>query len=379
MTFLKILQNISKDMRISIITKYTQELTLSVMAIGILGLIVTTGTTIRQADKESILTIKVEDRVADIDWHPSEPILAAAIKHKIFLFNTNQGTLQDDFWSSGFVDVKTIHWSPAGSNLAILGNTIRNQVYANELVVWDTAQSIELYQISGMSITSFAWNPTGSLFAITATYDDGEDHVMQVIDSQSGEALITLNVYQLLGSPSIDGTSNAAVIWTDPDTLINVYQKGYVVRISFRGTIEQEGFYGLGQDESLWLGGEGKVDHSLSLNSITSQLAITGFHNPNHYSIWIWDLPTANLETIIEDHTGPIKTIQWSPNGSYLASGSTDGSVRIWSSDKFDNIFILEHDDVVTSLSWSPDSQYLASGSWDSTIRIWDIPTGSDK
>jgi len=120
-------------------------------------------------------------------------------------------------------------------------------------------------------------------------------------------------------------------------------------------------------------------------------------------------------------HEETVRSVVYSPDGRLLASGSADGTVRIWntltgeetmaplqsgdgevtcvafahdgqrvfSGTKGHNVHIWSartgrtvmaplrgHSESVWALALSPDGRLVASGSWDKSIRLWDATTG---
>ena len=89
-------------------------------------------------------------------------------------------------------------------------------------------------------------------------------------------------------------------------------------------------------------------------------------------------VPGLTLKRILRGHTDVINRIAWSPDGRFLASPSTDKTIRIWDVARGECTAVLEgHEDSVSSVAWSPLGTMLASGSMDSSIRIWNIATKS--
>ena len=76
-------------------------------------------------------------------------------------------------------------------------------------------------------------------------------------------------------------------------------------------------------------------------------------------------------------HTGGVVAVAWSPDGTHLLTGSTDGTARIWDATTAEPLHHLTaHTSAVWAVAWSPDGTHLLTGSDDGTARIWDATSG---
>lgn len=94
-------------------------------------------------------------------------------------------------------------------------------------------------------------------------------------------------------------------------------------------------------------------------------------------SIRIWKTETGEIFKILTIQSYALD-MAYSPDGRYIASALSDNSIRIWHAKKGKLLNILTgHTSKVTSIDYSPTGRYLVSGSWDRTVKIWDTQTGN--
>lgn len=79
----------------------------------------------------------------------------------------------------------------------------------------------------------------------------------------------------------------------------------------------------------------------------------------------VWNLSSSSQIATLTAHTDVVTSTAFSPNGLQLASGSSDGSVRLWSVPAFRMVAMLTGQRLVSGVAWAPDNVTLASSALD--------------
>lgn len=94
-------------------------------------------------------------------------------------------------------------------------------------------------------------------------------------------------------------------------------------------------------------------------------------------NIFVWSVQTGKLLDELKGHQGPVSCLAFAQTSNLLASGSWDGTVRLW--DVFASTQAAEtlrHQADVLALAFRPDGKQLAVSTLSGQIHLWDPAQG---
>jgi len=124
-----------------------------------------------------------------------------------------------------------------------------------------------------------------------------------------------------------------------------------------------------------------------------NKVLATGTHN-NLVRLWslgkertvlrgtelVRDIPVKPEGRELDRHTGPIACLAFSADGTRLASGSADTTVKFWDVVTHQEIISLQgHKDQVRQVGFSGDGKKVLSIGQDGQVKFWEVATGEER
>lgn len=214
--------------------------------------------------------------------------------------------------------------------------------------IWDSSSHEQIGQAGKHNkiVTSVCFSPD-SRFLVSGSLDG----TVRMWNCDTGQAI---------GSPLLGHTDEVYSVCTDGQRIVSGGSDG-TIHIWSYGTHQLSGQpINVGRTVlAVALSNDGRIGAGVGNN------------------VYIFDIETRQEVASMKGHTEPVRTVAFSPDGSRIASGSTDKTIRIWDIQTGKQMQRLDgHKHSVRSVAFSSDGPWIVSGSDDKTIRVWGSVNG---
>jgi len=300
-----------------------------------------------------------------------------------------------------------VTWSPDGKRISTT-----DQYGDFTTIIWDSQTGEKQSTLTGHSVSAqdAFWSPDGSKIVTT-----GWDNLAKVWDANTGEELLTFSGHvgepfsKFVGVDALFGTG-----WSPDGSRIMTNGSDGIVRIWDANTGEEYLVFQTTKDVSA--GSSWSPDGTRIASCAMPQILqiwdaesgapiIGGFiHNTENVSPsepfdsciqggWspdgkkilttsfggdgatIWNAETGEKILVFTEHTGALIFPTWSPNGQRVATGETNGTVKIWDSQTGDELLNIKLPigAYLFQLAWSPDGTRLTGATESSSVEIYRV------
>jgi WD40 repeat protein len=230
-----------------------------------------------------------------------------------------------------------VAWSPNGILLAASGK-------GEAITLWETSEWRKVGVLQGNQMEPWsrglAFSPDGGTLALGTSDSAGGKgalHLWDVAQLRQRAVIQTFKAYV------------ASVAFTPDGRSVVAGSLDEIVSVDAQTGNEQWRLRGAGQ--------------RLAISPDGKSMATTVRHDPPFF-LRLFDLPSRKVRwEVSSSHNDRIWSLVFSPDGRTLATGSWDGTAKLWDTATGHEIFRYEASGVVWSVAFSPDGAYWAIGS----------------
>ncbi len=286
---------------------------------------------------------------ADGTW-----LATAGADRSIRAWDATTGTLRARF-TGHKAQINAVAIAPDGTWLASASDDL-------SVRIWNASTGAQRAKLTGHSdrVTSVAVDPSGTWLATTS--DDRSVRIWNVTTEREQDRLVVSTDWARSVAIAPSGTWLAVAGWS--------------LRIWNLRTGEQRTDFTSHYDKLL---------NAVAISPDETWLATANDDRITN----IWNAATGDQEAALRGHIDPVNAVTIAPDGTWLATASSDWSVRVWNA-----VAVPDHERGEAGhthvgsrnlgdrsgwyfdVAWSPDGQWLATGSTDRSVEFWSAATG---